>query len=115
LRTVAAQWPAERLLCFDYDSGANRFGHPRVVLPMGKPNKTVDEYRQLVFTIGKSLVVSTGLTAFGNYLDSILPFGKIIMTALNVVAQEEISPEVTGAGFVGPVALDWQLAGVAPV
>src|SRR2546429_4012768 len=32
-----------------------------------------------------SLVVSTALTAFGNYLDSILPFGKIIMTALNVV------------------------------
>src|SRR6266566_5628302 len=32
-----------------------------------------------------SLVVSTGLTAFGNYLDSILPFGKIIMRALNVI------------------------------
>jgi membrane protein len=32
-----------------------------------------------------SLVVSTALTAFGNYLDSILPFGKIIMTVLNVV------------------------------
>ena len=32
-----------------------------------------------------SLVVSTGLTAFGNYLDSILPFGKIILTALNVI------------------------------
>src|SRR5262249_49419968 len=32
-----------------------------------------------------SLVVSTALTAFGNYLDSILPFGKMIMTALNVV------------------------------
>jgi membrane protein len=27
--------------------------------------------------------VSTALTAFGNYLDSILPFGKIIMTVLN--------------------------------
>jgi hypothetical protein len=26
-----------------------------------------------------SLVVSTALTAFGNYLDSILPFGNIIL------------------------------------
>jgi membrane protein len=32
-----------------------------------------------------SLVVSTALTAFGNYLDSILPFGKIIMTVLNLI------------------------------
>ena len=32
-----------------------------------------------------SLVVSTVLTAFGNYLDSILPFGKVILTVLNVV------------------------------
>jgi hypothetical protein len=29
-----------------------------------------------------SLVVSTVLAAFGNYLDSILPFGKIILTVL---------------------------------
>jgi membrane protein len=39
----------------------------------------------LGFLLMVSLVVSTALTAFGNYLDSILPFGKIIMTALNVV------------------------------
>jgi membrane protein len=32
-----------------------------------------------------SLVVSTALTAFGNYLDSVLPFGKLILTVLNVV------------------------------
>jgi membrane protein len=32
------------------------------------------------FLLMVSLVVSTGLTAFGNYLDSILPFGKIILT-----------------------------------
>src|SRR5438046_10367911 len=32
-----------------------------------------------------SLVVSTALTAFGNYLDSVLPFGKVILTVLNVV------------------------------
>jgi membrane protein len=39
----------------------------------------------LGFLLMVSLVVSTALTAFGNYLDSILPFGKIIMTVLNVV------------------------------
>jgi membrane protein len=32
-----------------------------------------------------SLVVSAGLTAFGNYLNSILPFGKLILTVLNIV------------------------------
>jgi membrane protein len=39
----------------------------------------------LGFLLMVSLVISTALTAFGNYLDSILPFGKIIMTVLNVV------------------------------
>jgi membrane protein len=39
----------------------------------------------LGFLLMVSLVVSTGLTAFGNYLDSILPFGKVILTALNVI------------------------------
>jgi membrane protein len=37
------------------------------------------------FLLMVSLVVSTALTAFGNYLDSILPFGKVILTVLNVV------------------------------
>jgi membrane protein len=37
----------------------------------------------LGFLLMVSLVVSTGLTAFGNYLDSVLPFGKIILTVLN--------------------------------
>jgi membrane protein len=32
-----------------------------------------------------SLLVSAGLTAFGNYLNSILPFGQLILTALNTV------------------------------
>jgi membrane protein len=32
-----------------------------------------------------SLVVSTALTAFGNYLDSILPFGKVILSVVNTV------------------------------
>jgi membrane protein len=39
----------------------------------------------LGFLLMVSLVVSTGLTAFGHYLDSVLPFGKIILTALNAV------------------------------
>jgi membrane protein len=29
--------------------------------------------------------VSTGLTAFGEYLDSLLPFGKIVLSAINTV------------------------------
>jgi membrane protein len=37
------------------------------------------------FLLMVSLVVSTVLTAFGNYLDSILPFGQVILTVLNVV------------------------------
>jgi membrane protein len=43
----------------------------------------------LVATLGflliVSLVVSTALTAFGNYLDSALPFGKFILAVLNTV------------------------------
>jgi membrane protein len=39
----------------------------------------------LGFLLIVSLVVSAGLTAFGNYLDSILPFGKVILSALNAV------------------------------
>lgn len=39
----------------------------------------------LGFLLMVSLVVSTGLTAFGNYLDSILPFGQVILTVLNVI------------------------------
>src|ERR1700704_2816533 len=37
----------------------------------------------LGFLLIVSLVVSAGLTAFGNYLDSILPFRKVILSALN--------------------------------
>jgi len=40
----------------------------------------------LGFLLIVSLAVSAGLTAFGTYLDSILPFGKIILSALNGVA-----------------------------
>src|ERR1700704_4499434 len=39
----------------------------------------------LGFLLMVSLVVSAGLTAFGNYLDSVLPFGKVILSALNAV------------------------------
>jgi membrane protein len=39
----------------------------------------------LGFLLMVSLVVSTALTAFGNYLDAIIPFGKIVLTILNVV------------------------------
>jgi membrane protein len=39
----------------------------------------------LGFLLIVSLIVSTGLTAFGDYLNSILPFGKVILTVLNVV------------------------------
>jgi membrane protein len=37
----------------------------------------------LGFVLMVSLVVSTALTALGNYLDLILPFGKFILTVLN--------------------------------
>jgi membrane protein len=39
----------------------------------------------LGFLLLVSLAVSAGLTAFGNYLNAILPFGKIIVEALNVL------------------------------
>jgi membrane protein len=39
----------------------------------------------LGFLLMVSLVVSTVLMAFGNYLNSILPFGQVILTVLNVI------------------------------
>lgn len=39
----------------------------------------------LGFLLLVSLAVSAALTAFGNYLNAILPFGKIIIEALNVL------------------------------
>jgi membrane protein len=39
----------------------------------------------LGFLLIVSLVVSAGLTAFGNYLNSILPFGQVIMSIVNGV------------------------------
>jgi membrane protein len=39
----------------------------------------------LGFLLMVSLLVSAGLTAFGDYLNSVLPFGQLILTALNTV------------------------------
>jgi len=39
----------------------------------------------LGFLLLVSLVISAGLAAFGNYLNSILPFGKVIVEVLNVL------------------------------
>jgi membrane protein len=39
----------------------------------------------LGFLLLVSLVVSAALTAFGDYLNSILPFGRLILTVLNIV------------------------------
>jgi membrane protein len=38
----------------------------------------------LGFLLMVSLVVDTGLTAFGSYLDSLLSFGKVVLAVLNV-------------------------------
>ena len=39
----------------------------------------------LGFLLIASLVVSTALTAFGNYVNAVLPFGAIILAALNAI------------------------------
>jgi membrane protein len=39
----------------------------------------------LGFLLMVSLVVSAGLTAFGNYLNSLFPFGALVLSILNVV------------------------------
>ena len=39
----------------------------------------------LGFLLIVSLVISAGLTVFGNYLDTVLPLGKLILPALNFV------------------------------
>jgi membrane protein len=39
----------------------------------------------LGFLLMVSLVVSAGLTAFGNYLNSLFPFGTLVLSILNVV------------------------------
>lgn len=44
-----------------------------------------------------SLVVSAGLTAFGNYLDTVLPMGKVILPALNFVVSFVLLGAMFGA------------------
>jgi membrane protein len=39
----------------------------------------------LGFLLAVSLAISAMLTAFGGYLNSVLPFGKLILTALNLI------------------------------
>ena len=51
----------------------------------------------LGFLLMVSLVVSTALTAFGNYLDSILPFGKLILMVLNGIVSLSLISFLFGA------------------
>jgi membrane protein len=51
----------------------------------------------LGFLLLVSLVVSAGLTAFGNYLNSIFPFGRLILTVLNTVVSLALISILFGA------------------
>jgi membrane protein len=51
----------------------------------------------LGFILLVSLVVSTGLTAFGTYLDSVLPFGQMILMALNAIVSLALISFLVGA------------------
>jgi membrane protein len=55
----------------------------------------------LVVTLGfllmVSLAVSTALTAFGNYLNSVLPFGSLILTAFNALVSTALISFLFGA------------------
>jgi membrane protein len=57
----------------------------------------------LVVTLGfllmVSLVVSAGLSAFGTYLNGILPFGKLILSALNLVVSVLLLSVLFGAVY----------------
>jgi membrane protein len=49
------------------------------------------------FLLVVSLVISAGLTAFGNYLDAVLPMGKLILPAVNFVASLALISVLFGA------------------
>lgn len=49
------------------------------------------------FLLMVSLVISAGLTAFGNYLDAVMPMGKIFFPALNFVVSLVILGVLFGA------------------
>jgi membrane protein len=51
----------------------------------------------LGFLLMVSLVVSTALTAFGDYLDAVLPFGKIALTILNGIVSLSLISFLFGA------------------
>ena len=51
----------------------------------------------LGFLLMVSLAVSTALTALGDYLNSILPFGKLMLTALNAVISTALISFLFGA------------------
>jgi membrane protein len=49
------------------------------------------------FLLVVSLVISAGLTAFGNYLDIVLPMGKLILPAVNFVVSLALLSVLFGA------------------
>ena len=49
------------------------------------------------FLLVVSLVISAGLTAFGNYLDAVLPMGKLILPAVNFVVSLVLLSVLFGA------------------
>ena len=51
----------------------------------------------LGFLLIVSLVISAGLTAFGNYLDAVLPMGKLILPGLNFVVSVVLLGVLFGA------------------
>jgi len=51
----------------------------------------------LGFLLVVSLAVSAGLTAFGSYLNAILPFGQALMVALNTVISFVLIPALFAA------------------
>jgi len=51
----------------------------------------------LGFLLIVSLVISAGLTAFGNYLDTVLPMGKLVLPALNFVISAVLLAILFGA------------------
>ena len=51
----------------------------------------------LGFLLIVSLIISAGLTAFGNYLDTVLPLGKLILPALNFVVSTVLLAVLFGA------------------
>ena len=51
----------------------------------------------LGFLLIVSLVISAGLTAFGNYLDTVLPMGKLVLPVLNFVVSVVLLAILFGA------------------